>query len=146
MRVISAPGARVLENGPEKWFFYFFQTICFWKAETKLGMNLLEFLGSDVIWGRERSSKVIKGQTWKITETRHFICFWKPLDSRDKYVGFILALGVTDLLRSLEVIRGHSHNFIYSSHTEELIEAIEDWKIYKSLQRMKTKEVSTGFW
>ena len=27
--------------------------------------------------------------------------------SRGKYVGFILALGVTDLLRSLEVIRGH---------------------------------------
>ena len=30
-------------------FFYFFQTICFWKAETKLGMNQLEFLGSEVI-------------------------------------------------------------------------------------------------
>ena len=28
---------------------------------------------------------------------------------------------------------------------EELIEAIEVWKIYKLLQRMKTKEVSTGF-
>ena len=27
--------------------------------------------------------------------------------SRGKYVGFILALGVTDLLRSLEVTRGH---------------------------------------
>ena len=30
-------------------FFDFFQTLCFWKAETKLGMNLLEFLGSEVI-------------------------------------------------------------------------------------------------
>ena len=30
-------------------FFDFFQTICFWKAETKLQMNLLEFLGSEVI-------------------------------------------------------------------------------------------------
>ena len=52
------PLEHVLENGPEKWFFYFFQIICFWKAETKLGMNQLEFLGSEVIWGRERSSKV----------------------------------------------------------------------------------------
>ena len=25
-------------------FFDFFQSICFWKAETKLEMNLLEFL------------------------------------------------------------------------------------------------------
>ena len=30
-------------------FFYFFQTICFWKAETELEINLLEFLGSEVI-------------------------------------------------------------------------------------------------
>ena len=30
-------------------FFDFFQTLCFWKAETKLGINLLEFLGSEVI-------------------------------------------------------------------------------------------------
>ena len=30
-------------------FFDFFQPICFWKAETKLQMNLLEFLGSEVI-------------------------------------------------------------------------------------------------
>ena len=29
------------------------------------------------------------------------------------------------------------------STNEELIEAIEVWKIYKLLQRMKTKEVST---
>ena len=29
--------------------FHFFQTICFWKAETKLEMNVLEFLGSEVI-------------------------------------------------------------------------------------------------
>ena len=30
-------------------FFHFFQTLCFWKAETKLEMNVLEFLGSKVI-------------------------------------------------------------------------------------------------
>ena len=30
--------------------------------------------------------------------------------SRGKYVGFILALGVTDLLRSLEVVRGHQRS------------------------------------
>ena len=30
-------------------FFDFFQTICFWKAETELEINLLEFLGSEVI-------------------------------------------------------------------------------------------------
>ena len=34
---------------------------------------------------------------------------------------------------------------VASSTNEELIEAIEVWKIYKLLQRMKTKEVSTGF-
>ena len=32
-----------------------------------------------------------------------------------------------------------------SPTNEELIEAIEVWKIYKLLQRMKTKEASTGF-
>ena len=30
-------------------FFDFFQPLCFWKAETKLEMNVLEFLGSEVI-------------------------------------------------------------------------------------------------
>ena len=30
-------------------FFDFFQTICFWKAETELEINLFEFLGSEVI-------------------------------------------------------------------------------------------------
>ena len=30
-------------------FFDFFQPMCFWKAETKLVMNLLEFLGFEVI-------------------------------------------------------------------------------------------------
>ncbi len=30
-------------------FFDFFQTICFWKAETELEMDLLDFLGSEVI-------------------------------------------------------------------------------------------------
>jgi hypothetical protein len=39
-------------------FFYFFQTICFWKAETELVITLLEFLGSEVIHGRERLLEV----------------------------------------------------------------------------------------
>ena len=39
-------------------FFDFFQTVCFWKAEIELEMDLLEFLGSEVIWARERSWKV----------------------------------------------------------------------------------------
>ena len=30
-------------------FFDFFEAIGFWKAETKLEMNVLEFLGSEVI-------------------------------------------------------------------------------------------------
>jgi hypothetical protein len=30
-------------------FFDFFQPLCFWKAETKLEMDLLDFLGSEVI-------------------------------------------------------------------------------------------------
>ena len=29
--------------------FHFFQPLCIWKAETKLEMNVLEFLGSEVI-------------------------------------------------------------------------------------------------
>jgi hypothetical protein len=44
------PMELVLENSSQKLlFFYFFQTICFWKAETELEMDLLEFLGSEVI-------------------------------------------------------------------------------------------------
>jgi len=38
-----------------------------------------------------------------------------------------------------------NHKTTPSPINEELIEAIEVWKIYKLLQRMKTKEVSTGF-
>jgi len=38
-----------------------------------------------------------------------------------------------------------NHKTTPSPTNEELIEAIEVWKIYKLLQRMKTKEVSTGF-
>ena len=38
-----------------------------------------------------------------------------------------------------------NHKMTPSPTNEELIEAIEVWKIYKLLQRMKTKEVSTGF-
>ena len=38
-----------------------------------------------------------------------------------------------------------NHQTTPSPTNEELIEAIEVWKIYKLLQRMKTKEVSTGF-
>ena len=57
-----SPWSTYLKMDLKSVFFYFFQTLCFWKAETKLEMNLLEFLGSEVIWGRERSLKVIKGQ------------------------------------------------------------------------------------
>jgi hypothetical protein len=39
-------------------FFDFFQTVCFWKAETELEIDLLDFLGSEVIWARERSLEV----------------------------------------------------------------------------------------
>jgi hypothetical protein len=39
----------VLENGFENEFFDFFQTVCFWKAEIELEMDLLDFLGSEVI-------------------------------------------------------------------------------------------------
>ena len=53
-----SPWSTYLKYEPEKWFFDFFQTICFWKAESLCFKNLLEFLGSEVIWGRERSSKV----------------------------------------------------------------------------------------
>ena len=38
-----------------------------------------------------------------------------------------------------------NHKTTPSPINEELIDAIEVWKIYKLLQRMKTKEVSTGF-
>ena len=38
-----------------------------------------------------------------------------------------------------------NHKTTPSPTNEELIEAIEVWKIYKLLQRIKTKEVSTGF-
>ena len=38
-----------------------------------------------------------------------------------------------------------NHKTTPSPINEELKEAIEVWKIYKLLQRMKTKEVSTGF-
>ena len=75
-----SPWSSYLKMDLKSEFFDFFQPICFWKAETKLVMNLLEFLRSEVIWDRERSSKVIKGQTWKITEPIHVICFWKPLE------------------------------------------------------------------
>ena len=34
------PLEHVLENGPEKWFFYFFQIICFWKAHNLCFKNL----------------------------------------------------------------------------------------------------------
>ena len=43
------PTEVVLEMDLKSDFFDFFQTICFSKAETKLEMNLLEFLRSEVI-------------------------------------------------------------------------------------------------
>ena len=38
--------------------------------------------------------------------------------SRGKYVGFILTLGVTDLLRSLEVIKGHQRSNLKNNRTQ----------------------------
>ena len=38
-----------------------------------------------------------------------------------------------------------NHKMTPSPTNEELIEAIEVWKIYKLIQRLKTKGVSTGF-
>ena len=46
---------------------------------------------------------------------------------------------------NLDIHSELNHKTTSSSTNEELIEAIEVWKIYKLLQRMKTKEVSTGF-
>ena len=47
---------------------------------------------------------------------------------------------------NLDIHSELNHKTTSSPTNEELIEAIEVWKIYKLLQRMKTKEVSTGFW
>ena len=44
---------------------------------------------------------------------------------------------------NLDIHSELNHKTTSSSTNEELIEAIEVWKIYKLLQRMKTKEVST---
>ena len=44
-----SPWSSYMEMDLKSEFFDFFQPICFWKAETKLEMNLLEFLGSEVI-------------------------------------------------------------------------------------------------
>ena len=44
-----SPGRSYLKMDLKIEFFHFFQTICFWKAETKLEMNLFKFLGSEVI-------------------------------------------------------------------------------------------------
>ena len=46
---------------------------------------------------------------------------------------------------NLDIHSELNHKTTSSPTNEELIEAIEVWKIYKLLQRMKTKEVSTGF-
>ena len=43
------PWRSYLKMGLKNDFFDFFQTVCFWKAETKLEMDLLNFLGSEVI-------------------------------------------------------------------------------------------------
>ena len=50
-RVPPAPGpwSSYLKMDLKSDLFDFFQTICFWKADTKLEMNLLDFLGSEVI-------------------------------------------------------------------------------------------------
>ena len=44
-----SPRSSYLKMDLKSEFFDFFQTLCFWKAETKLEMNVLEFLGSEVI-------------------------------------------------------------------------------------------------
>ena len=44
-----SPWSSYLKMDLKSEFFDFFQPICFWKAETKLEMNLLEFLRSEVI-------------------------------------------------------------------------------------------------
>ena len=44
-----SPRSSYLKIALKSEFFDFFQTICFWKAETELEMDLLEFLGSKVI-------------------------------------------------------------------------------------------------
>ena len=99
------PTELILENSFEKWFFFdFFQTICFWKAETELEINLLEFLGSKVIWARERSSKVSRSNFCNLKITHVYHTFLET--SRVKYVGFIFTLDVRDHSRSWEVVRG----------------------------------------
>ena len=65
----------VLENGPEKWFFWLFSTYMFLESWDQTGN---ESVGIFRIRGHLRSWEVIKGQTWKITEPRHDIYFWKP--------------------------------------------------------------------
>ena len=45
--------------------------------------------------------------------------------ARGKYVGFILALGVSDLLRSLEVIRGQMLNSTKPRHVISFLRAVE---------------------
>ena len=43
------PWSSYLKMALKNDFFDFFQTVCFWKAETELEMDLLEFLGSKII-------------------------------------------------------------------------------------------------
>ena len=43
------PRSSYLKIALKSEFFDFFQPLCFWKAETELEMDLLEFLGSKVI-------------------------------------------------------------------------------------------------
>ena len=71
------PLEHVLENGPEKWFFLLFSNYMFLESWDQ-AWN--ESVGIFRIRGYLRSWEVIKGQTWKITEPRHVICFWKPLE------------------------------------------------------------------
>ena len=71
------PLEHVLENGPEKWFFLLFSNYMFLESWDQ-AWN--ESVGIFRIRGYLRSWEVIKGQTLKITEPRHVICFWKPLE------------------------------------------------------------------
>ena len=67
----------VLENGFEKWFFWLFSYYMFlgswdWARNGSFGIFRIR--------GHLSSWEVVKGQIWKWTESRHVICFWKPLE------------------------------------------------------------------
>jgi hypothetical protein len=67
----------VLENGFEKWFFLLFSNSMFleswdWARNGSFGFFRIR--------GHLSSWEVVKGQIWKLTESRHVVPFWKPLE------------------------------------------------------------------